>query len=148
MHNSICEQTYQPFAKILLPQLTSHHHFSTHPALISSYFNRGAVALCGAVRLNFTYVIYCLAIVLWKLIDRYLLIEAYLYPFGFKSFKTYNSINSFNTIKYLFIWGELWFVGTWCKSICGWSEVLSVIIPFISFKTPCGGTKSLSILLV
>ena len=36
---------YQPFAKILLPQLTSDHHFSTHPALISSYFNRGAVAL-------------------------------------------------------------------------------------------------------
>ena len=45
LQDSICEQTYQPFAKILLPQLTSDHHFSTHPALISSYFNRGAVAL-------------------------------------------------------------------------------------------------------
>ena len=45
LRDSICEQTYQPFAKILLPQLTSDHHFSTHPALISSYFNRGAVAL-------------------------------------------------------------------------------------------------------
>ena len=37
---------YQPFAKILLPQLTSDHHFSTHPALISSCFNGG-----GAVEL-------------------------------------------------------------------------------------------------
>ena len=95
--------------------------------------------LCGAVKLHVRK--YCLSRDSFVKTNWYLLIEAYLYSFGYKPFKTYNFINSFNTIKYLFIWGELWLVGTWCKSICGWSEVLSVIIPFISFKTPCGGNE-------
>ena len=51
LRDSICEQTYQPFAKILLPQLTSDHHFSTHPALISSYFNRGVVACISSIKI-------------------------------------------------------------------------------------------------
>ena len=29
LQDSICEQMYQPFAKILLAQLTRDHHFST-----------------------------------------------------------------------------------------------------------------------